>query len=212
MALYAGLRAGGFLSLYAFQTTRGYEGGTGRAFSGEAALLAEFHPWRFLSVQAEAAVLYEAFGESREAWEDTEIQYSGGFSALSLNVPLLIKAPLDFGRFTLSPFVGAYYILPLGPMSANLDGDERQYAWRVDHPPAGVSLGIDLALPLGQGKMIGGLRYEQDVGTAAGEDTESPVYSRSRMGLSLGWAWKLIGRSGGEREAPAAEAPAEAGR
>ena len=204
MALYAGLRAGGFLNLYTFQTTRGYEGGNGRAFSGEAAVLAEFHPWRFLSVQTEAVFIYEAFGGSRKPGEDAAVRYNDAFSALSLHIPLLVKAPLDFGRFNLSPFAGVYFMLPLGPMNANFSGNKRQYDWSVD-PPVGISLGIDLGIPLGPGKIIGGLRYEQDLGTATGEDPESPVYSRSRVGLSLGWAWKFaIKKKVREQEDPAA--------
>ncbi|MDR0584698.1 MAG: hypothetical protein LBG57_10180 [Treponema sp.] len=203
MAFYLGLRAGGFFNLYTFQTIRGYEGGTGRAFSGEGALLAEFHPWRFLSIQAEAAVLYESFVGTRETGENAG-RYNGAFSALSLHIPLFVKAPIDLGRFSLSPFIGAYYVLPLGPMSANFNGNERQYDWSLD-PPLGISLGIDLGIPLGPGKITGGLRCDYDIGTSAGEDSAGPVYSRYRVGFTLGWAWKFaIKKKDREQKAPAA--------
>ena len=188
MSFYTGLRAGGFLNLYAFQTSRGYEGGTSRAFSGEAALLAEFHPFRFFSIQAEAAVVYEKFGNARETAEAA--RHNSVFSVLSLHFPLLIKAPVSFGRFSLSPFAGAYYILSLWPAGADFGGDETSYSWRVD-PPLGISLGIDMGATLRPGKFFMGLRYDQDLGTTLGEDLRSPLYSRFRLGLTLGWAFRF---------------------
>jgi hypothetical protein len=188
MSLYTGLRTGGFLNLYAFQTYRGYEGGTSRAFSGEAALLAEFHPFRFFSIQAEAALVYEKFGNARETAE--EARHNSIFSVLSLHFPLLIKAPVSFGRFSLSPFAGAYYILSLWPAGADFGGDESSYSYRVD-PPLGISLGIDMGATLGPGKFFMGFRYDQDLGTTLGEDRRSPLYSRFRLGLTLGWAFRF---------------------
>jgi hypothetical protein len=185
-----GLRAGGFLNFYSFQTSRGYEGGTSRAFSGEAALLLEFHPFRYFSLQAEAAAVYESFEEAREIRKgENMVRSVGTFSVLSLRFPLLIKTPISFGRFSLSPFAGAYYILPLGPMNVDFGGDiTDSYSWGVD-PPFGISLGIDIGLSPRFGKLFIGLRYDQDIGATTGGSQESPFYSRNRLGLTLGGAW-----------------------
>jgi hypothetical protein len=200
-AFYAGLRAGASLNLYSFQTAGGYDGGLGRSFSGEAALLLEFHPFRFFSVQAEAVALYEKFGESREIRKEESVSRSTGvFTSLSLQIPILLKAPITLGRLSLAPFAGAYFILPLWPMTADFGGgNSASYSYRAD-PPVGLSLGFDIGLPLPYGKVFMGLRYDLDLGATRGGSLENPIYSRSRLCLTLGIAWKAWTK--GNREAP----------
>jgi hypothetical protein len=186
-AFYAGLRLGGSMGMYTMQTSRNYEGGVSRAFSGEAAILLEFHPWRYFSIQAEVLGLYDAFGDGRSK-EDAN-RTINTFSALSLSVPLLIKVPVTFRNgISISPFVGIYYILPLWPMKAGFGGEMASYSYSVI-PPLGFSLGIDLGIKWGPGKALVGLRYDQDLGTTLGDHLDSPLYSRSHMGLSLGYAF-----------------------
>ncbi|MDR1636486.1 MAG: hypothetical protein LBR93_04030 [Treponema sp.] len=189
---YAGLRAGGVVGLYTFQTTRGYEGGIGHSFTGEAALFVEFHPFRYVSFQAEGVVVYDSFGWNREIQqgEGEAVTRSGAtFSALSLHIPLLVKAPLSFGRFSVSPLAGFYFVLPLGSMSGKFGDSAESYSYHVD-PPLGISFGADLALSFRSGKAGVGLRYDLDLGATIGE-APGPVYSRDRLGFSLGYAWRI---------------------
>jgi hypothetical protein len=182
-AFYAGLRVSGLLNLYTFQTLRDYVGGGTQAISWEGAVLLEFHPFRFFALQAEAGVTYERFGELRGG----EARSLGMFSALALHIPLLMKAPITLGGLSLSPFAGVYYILPLW-MSMEAGEISTKYSYRVS-PPLGVSFGVDMGTALGPGKFFIGVRYDRDLGTTIGEDEESPFYFRTRLGLTVGYAF-----------------------
>jgi hypothetical protein len=182
-AFYAGLRVSGLLNLYTFQTLRDYVGGGSQSISGEGAVLLEFHPFRYFSVQAEAGVTYERFGELRGG----EAHSQGIGSALSLHIPLLIKAPIILGGLFLSPFAGVYYILPLW-MRMEAGTVSTKYPYRVN-PPLGISFGVDMGKALGPGKFFIGVRYDRDLGTTIGENEESPFYFRTRLGLTVGYAF-----------------------
>jgi hypothetical protein len=195
---HGGLRAGGVVGLYTVQTTRGYEGGLGRSFTGEAALFLEFHPFRYVSFQAEGVVVYDSFGWNREVQQGGAVTRSDAvFSALSFHIPLLVKAPLSFGRFSVSPLAGFYVVLPLGSMGGDFDDAAESYSYRVD-PPLGLSFGVETALSFRSGKAVAGLRYDLDLGVAIGEG-QGPIYSRGRLVFSVGYAWR-IGKKEGGRE------------
>jgi hypothetical protein len=190
-AFYAGLRAGPFLSLHSFQTSRNYFGGTSRSVSGEAAVLLEFHPFRYFSVEMEGIIVYESFGDNREISEvDATHQSIATFSTLSLQIPLYLKVPVTFDRISFAPFVGAYWTIPLGQINMSYRGNSSSFSYSID-PPLGLSLGVDGSFSLGPGKVVVGLRYERDMGTTIGVGSDSPIYSRERVGLTAGYAFKL---------------------
>jgi hypothetical protein len=190
-AVYAGLRAGAFLSLHEFQTSRGYVGGTSRSVSGEAAVSVEYHPFRYLSVELAGIGLYESFGDIREVTVGYNLLRSvSTITALALQIPLYLKAPITFERISVSPFIGFYCTLPLGEMNINYEDTLYSSPYRVD-PPLGISFGIDGALPLGIGKVVVGLRYDRDLGTTIGANPESPLYSRNRIGITAGYMFRV---------------------
>ncbi|MDR0400380.1 MAG: hypothetical protein LBH51_05495 [Treponema sp.] len=186
-ALYLGLRLAGFQGLYTIQTMQNYGGGVSRSFSGEAAMVLEFHPLRYLSAQMEVDVAYEVFAAARESREGGGSSWSlDNFSALSMHIPLFVKTPVTFGRFSLSPYAGGYLVFPLGP----LRGQTGSYSYRIQ-PPLGLSVGLDAGLALGPGKIILGVRYDRDLGTILGEGEGIPFYSRDRLTYSAGYVFKL---------------------
>jgi hypothetical protein len=185
MQLYLGLRAGGSLDSLVFQPARDYEGGLSQSFAGRAAVLLEFRPFRYFSVQAEAEAAYGAFNAARQVPEGAElVRTTDAFRTLSLSVPLLLKVPVDAGVFSVSPFAGAYYFMiwPLGP-----DGPGAAYKLAQ---PFGVSLGIDAGLYLGAGVLFLSLRFDQELGTVS--ENGGPRYSRRGAGLSLGYKLGLL--------------------
>ncbi|MDR2177101.1 MAG: PorT family protein [Treponema sp.] len=204
---YLGARAGGSLNISTFQTpgefktttekVEPYKGGTTQSFGGEAAVTVEFRPFRFLSFQAEAVFMYDAFNATRRTQNpDTRelVQETGAFQSVSLMFPLLVKVPVELGKFTLSPFAGAYYVTPLGPTNITFNDSAKTAAYGIDLP-LGISLGIDAGLALKTGEIFAGLRFDQNIGmTIPLEGQKEPRYSRYKLGLSVGYKFFLGGK------------------
>jgi hypothetical protein len=191
---FLGLRGAGFLSSSMPQTSGAYEGGISQGFTGEMALMMEFRAFRFLSLQAEGVFVYDTFKAAKKTQKGQELVRSTDiFRAFSLMFPLLVKVPLQVGPVTLSPFMGAYYTMPLGKMTIVPDSSDETtaaYSYRVD-PPFGVSLGIDVGFPLLSGEFFAGLRFDRNLGMTIVGDRNRMQYSRNRIGLSLGYEWLL---------------------
>jgi hypothetical protein len=192
---YLGLRAGGSLNISTFQTFGNYDARLSLGFAGEGAVLVEFRFVRFLSLQAEAVFVYDSFGAGKKiANESEQIHSTDNFWHLSLIFPVLIKIPVELNKFTLSPFMGVYYIMSLGQMNRvddDSDEDTEAYPYEVN-VPFGISLGIDAGVILGPGELFIGLRFDQDLGmTTVGDYLSGPQYSRNRIGLSLGYEFLL---------------------
>jgi hypothetical protein len=194
--LYLGLRGGGFLNTSMPQASGDYEAGVSQGFSGEGAVLAEFRMFRFFSLQAEAVFIYDTFKAAKKTQKGQElVRSTDTFRSLSLMFPLLIKIPLELGSVTLSPFAGAYYIMPLGKMNiVPGDSDEQagSYSYRIA-PAFGLSLGLDAGFPLGPGAFFAGLRFDRNLGITTVESGNGMHYSRNRIGFSLGYElllWK----------------------
>jgi hypothetical protein len=180
---YLGLRAGGNFDLSFIQNNGGYDGGVGRGISTEGALVVEFHPLRFLSLQTEVVFLYDTFKASKVIQRgQTEIRYTETFSSFSLMIPLLIKMPVTLDNLVLSSFVGGYYLLPLNGMNNGKVG------YTMD-PPFGFSLGFEWGIPLNSGMVSFGLRFDHDIGMGIVE--EGPQYYRERIGLFAGYKFFL---------------------
>jgi hypothetical protein len=178
--LYLGVRAGAALDFLGVQPAGGYEGKTVLSWGGEAALTVEYRPWRFLSVQAEGVLGLESFGADRLDSNKTTDRYR----SMYLRVPLMVKAPIDLGRFRVSPLAGASYILPLNKLDL----------------PLGVTAGFDFGYALrGRrgskelGELYGSIRYDIDLGLTEVERT-GLQYTRGRLVFSAGWKFGLINK------------------
>jgi hypothetical protein len=182
-AFYLGLQAGGIFDFSFIQTRGGYEGGAGRGFGGEWMLLAEFQPFRFLSLQMGAGIIYDTFTAGRTIENNgQEIRSTGAFQSLSLMIPLWIKIPVTLDRLVLSPLVGAYYLLPL---------DVLKTGFYTVEPPLGLSLGFEWGIPLNTQTVFFGLRFDYDIGLSSTGKDNALHYSRTRIGLFLGYKFSL---------------------
>jgi hypothetical protein len=195
-ALYLGVKAGGIFDNSFIQNSGGYEGGVGRGFGGEAALVAEFQPFRSLSLQTEAVIIYDIFTASRiTQGGGKETRFTDTFQSLTLMIPLWIKIPVMVDGFVLSPFAGAYYLLPLDVLDTI--GSSKT------EPPFGLSLGLEWGIRRNSGMLFFGLRFDHDIGMSnAGED-DALRYSRKRIEFFAGYKFSLGGR--GERGGTAKE-------
>jgi hypothetical protein len=187
---YLGLRAGGIFDNSFIQGSGGYEGGLGRGFGGELAVVAEFSFLRFLNLEAGAAVIYETFMAGRTAQGISaqglgeEARFTDTVQGLSLMIPLRVKIPVTMDGFVLSPFAGGYYLLPLDVMT----GETGSYKME---PPFGISLGFEWGIPRNSRMLFFGLRFDYDIGLSSAGENGALHYSRTRIGLFLGYKFSL---------------------
>jgi hypothetical protein len=190
---YLGLRAGGAFNSLTTQGSGNYEAGASQWFGGEGALMAEFRLFRFLSLQTEAVFIYDLFNAARQSQENGElVRSTDTFRTMFLMFPLHIKLLLEINSFTLSPFLGAYLIMPLGTMNISSDGEtgDGTYPYGIV-PPLGMSLGFDVGFPLGAGELVTGLRVDQNVGLSSVQNINRMQYYRSQVTIFLGYKFLL---------------------
>jgi hypothetical protein len=189
MSFSLGLRAGGNFDFFFIQNTGGYLGGVGRGFAAEGALLAELQLFRYLSLQTEAIFIYDTFRASRMIENSSEeVRYTDTFSSPSLMIPLWLKVPIALDNMVLSPFVGAYYIMPLSIVGLSSSTVEAIV------PPIGVSMGFEWGIRQGMNRMFFfGMRFDRDIGLSimGNDPTGSLEFSRTRVGVFLGYKFSL---------------------
>jgi hypothetical protein len=188
--LYLGLRTGPSLRIYTPSGDVPYTGGDTQGFATDTAFQARVRLLPFLSLQGEAVFTWDnaAVWDYREGAEGSAESYTRDFRSYSLRFPL--TARLDFypGDFQLSPFLGAYYILPLGDIqhtdSPNNIDESLSYGFS---PPWGLTGGLRGALKLGPGLIFAELRCAVDLGEPEPEGGAPGTYRRSMVTLGLGY-------------------------
>jgi hypothetical protein len=186
--LFLGFRAGGSLSDYFFQDTATYDPGLSVGLGAHAGFSMEFRFFRFLSLQVEVDVLYEAFNAPRVIeTPSSRAHTTEQFSALSLMFPVTARIPMPFGRFGMSPYVGAYFALGLqggGAIS----------------PPVGVTAGFDMAFALGGGEFFVDMRYMGNFGltTIGGGGSQ---YIERKASFSIGYRFGFFRKGESKRGA-----------
>jgi hypothetical protein len=187
--LFAGVRGGVSFTESYFQLTSGYAPGRGSGISVEGGLVAELRLFRFVSFQVEGDFLYESF-ESPGVVAEGKKRFVDTFSVISLMFPVVVKASLGFGRFTLAPYAGIYYTLILGDAKkqSGVSGETASIA--VDLPlPLGFTAGMDAGFIVGPGELFADLRYGKDFGATVMGDGEGPLYSRDRVSICFGYKY-----------------------
>jgi hypothetical protein len=184
--LHLGGRLGGAASAYYIRTTGSYDAGMTQGFGVEAALMAEYRPWRFLSFQAEAVFAldsFKAFKIERRGLD--EIHTTTQYTAFSVLFPLLVKFPFDVGAFKIGIAAGPYLVLPLGQAVA----EGYSYSYRLDLP-LGLMGGIELGHALGPGDLFLTLRYSRDFGITM--VSSGLQYTPARVVLSVGYRFGFL--------------------
>jgi hypothetical protein len=195
-----GLRAGPSFRVYTPAGDTPYTGGDAPGFSMDAGLQVNVRLLSFLSLQAEAVFTWDkASVWSYRAGTGAEVRYANDYQALFFQFPLVVKFDLYPGRFKISPFFGAYYVLPLGKLEASnsLNADRQSLGYRVS-PPAGLLGGVSGALGLGPGALIADIRYAADLGDLEAREGTIHQFRRSMISVTLGYELGFIAKKRGK--------------
>jgi hypothetical protein len=190
--LYLGLRAGPSLGIYIPSNDTAFTGGDSYGASLNVAVQAAVEIVPLFSVQAEAVFTWDR--GSRWEYESVPgdiVSYQNRFSGYSLQFPLLAKLNFYPGKFRVSPFAGAYVILPLGKMETDNHGQKGSYDYSYS-PPLGLLGGLSVAFPLGPGQIFGDIRYAADLSDLELKGVDLGTYTRHTAALSLGYEFGLF--------------------
>jgi hypothetical protein len=194
--LYLGLRAGPSLGIYIPGDDTAFTGGDSYGASLNVAVQAAVEIVPLFSVQAEALFTWDHGSLWQYEFVDSDndiTSYQRKFKAPSLQFPLLAKLNLYPGKFRVSPFVGAYVILPLGEMEIDNHGEEASYGYSFS-PPLGLLGGLSVAFPLGPGQIFADIRYSADLSNPDLKDGDLETYTRHMAALSLGYEFGLFNK------------------
>jgi hypothetical protein len=199
--LYVGLRAGPSLRFYTPANDTRYTGGDTRSVSLDVALQAGVQVLPFLTVQAEAVFTWDnASLWAYKSISGIQMRYTNDYTAFSLQIPLLVKYDFYPGRFRLSPFFGAYCVLPLGKLNASdsLDGNRQSLDYELSSP-FGLLGGLSGAVQFGPGAIIADLRYTADLGEFKGRDGDIEKFKRSMVSFTVGYEFGFFAKKNGGR-------------
>jgi hypothetical protein len=192
---FLGARLGPSLRFYTPSGDTAFTGGDSYGASLETGIQMSLQIVRIFSIQAEAIFTWD----NASLWNYTvntnniDIdRYTRQFSSLSLKFPLAAKLNFYPGKFRISPFAGAYFILPLGTVktSSPLD-EEKTFSYSIS-PPLGILGGISVGLPLGPGIIFTDIRYAADLGEMELEGGGPQAYRRHMTTISFGYEFSFF--------------------
>jgi hypothetical protein len=204
--LYLGLRAGPSLRFYTPTGDIPYTGGDTFAPSMDAAFQANFQFLSFLSLQGEVVFTWDSASRwaynlvTTEGNEKEIDRYTWNYNSLSLQFPLTARLNFYPGRFRVSPFLGTYFLLPLGDLTvkSSQGGGEESGAYGYSLP-LGLLGGLNGALKVGPGWIFADLRYAADLGELEPEGGERQ-YRRSMVSFTMGYELGFFTRKGRNHE------------
>jgi hypothetical protein len=194
--LSLGFRAAPSFSNYGYQTGTVYLGDNSGGFGVEGGLTVGYHPFRFFGLQLDALITYDGFTAPRvEERETVRVRSVDGFTGLSFTLPLIFKVPLAFEKIILSPYVGTYFTMPIGPMT-KISGDTKD---SEEIPvfktlPLGFTAGLELAVRAGPGEVFLDFRYYKDFGETVTHNDHALRYVQDRLTLAVGWRFGILKR------------------
>jgi hypothetical protein len=197
--LYLGLRAGPSLRFYTPSDDTPYTGNDTLSVALDIALQANLQVLSFLSVQAEAVFTWDnaslwAYTGTVTAYD----RYTKDYTAFSFQFPFVVKLDFYPGKFRLSPFAGAYYLLPLGKLEASdsRNNDKGSSSYKIS-PSVGFLGGLSGAMKFGPGMLIADLRYAADLGEFEAGDTK--LFRRGMISFTVGYEFGFFTRKKGGR-------------
>jgi hypothetical protein len=188
--LFLGARLGPSLRFYTPSEDTAFTGGDTYGVSLDLGLQASLQIVPAFSVQAEMVFTWD----NASRWEYAlnpkgELdRYTRRFTGFSLQIPLSAKLNFYPGDLRVSPFLGGYFLVPLGKMEVDspLYG-EGSYSYSIS-PPLGVLGGLNVGFPLESGTVFFDIRCCADLGKAdlrGGEGMDT--FRRSMVSLSVGY-------------------------
>jgi hypothetical protein len=197
--LFLGARVGPALRIYTPPEDTAFTGGDTYGLSLDAGLQVSVQIVPGFSLQAEAIFTWDDASAWFYALNPNNInpnninvdRHTRKFTGLSLQFPLTAKLNFYPGIFRVSPFLGAYFLLPLGNMTIHdpLAGEESG-PYSVS-PPLGILGGLSVALPAGPGMFFADLRCAADLGLPEVKSGEE-LYRRGSVALCVGYELGLF--------------------
>jgi hypothetical protein len=200
--LYLGLRMGGAVRFYTLPPkVELYTSNYAQGLSFEAAFQAGFRFLSFMSLQGEVifthdkALFRRSFTNEDPDKAKSYVTATDDFSSLSLMFPVLLKFHLRRDPFLISPFAGAYWIIPLGQIeqgSTEMD-DTISYDYSYE-PSMGIMGGLAFGFLVGPGDVFVDLRFSLDLGDTVIQMTPDMSYKRAGFSLTAGYEFALFNK------------------
>jgi hypothetical protein len=196
--LFLGARLGPSLRLYTPQGDTPLTGGDTTGFALDLGLQASVQILPVFSIQTGMVFTWD----NAPVWsyvyipkKDDVDRYTREFSSFSLQIPLMAKLNFYPGVFRVSPFFGAYALVPLGYMKVSSSRDtEKNYSYSFS-PPFGLLGGISASYPMGPGMIFADLRCAGDLGEP--DLRGGPrSYQRTMFSLSIGYEFGFFAKKG----------------
>jgi hypothetical protein len=139
-------------------------------------------------------LVYRGVDDIGEA-EYTPVLGNKKYTTYSLMFPFIVKANFRPGNFRLAPLAGSYVFAPLGDavFRDNPVGEGDAFSWS-SAAPLGYTVGVEAAMKLGPGMLLGDIRYAEDFGSIIIHDSEDTSYRRGALSFTLGYAFGFIDR------------------
>jgi hypothetical protein len=190
--LWVGLRLGYSNRHYSIRDDVGkdkIEKSFGRGNSFEGGIQVSYQALKFLAVQGELLFTGDKvpfrWGELT-ASNQVEF-YKKSYDSTSMMIPLTVKGTFLFDKIVVNPFVGGYFLLPLGSLKG--EGVTSGYSYK---PPLGFTVGIEAGLTLGKwGIPFLDIRYSGDLGEMTRSNGDA-IYKRSAVSITGGYRFGFI--------------------
>jgi hypothetical protein len=188
--LFLGARLGPSLRMYTPSEDTVNTGGDTYGFAMDLGLEASVQIIPLLSIQAEMVFTWD----NASVWQyyynsNNELdRYTRQFTGFSLQFPFVARLNFYPGKWRVSPFFGAYAIVPLGDLAVSSSRDDDESFSYSYSPPLGLLGGISAGFPLGPGAIFADLRYTADLGELSLDSGNGiDTYRRNMASLSIGY-------------------------
>jgi hypothetical protein len=118
------------------------------------------------------------------------------FTGLTLQIPVMVKLDLHWGRFMFQPQAGVYLNFGLGDLRYYYSSGE-SIGIKYDSPLFGWMSGVALGFRVGRGYLFADLRYSRDLGktkAAFGKYGGDAEYTQDAFMLNMGYQYYFKGK------------------
>jgi hypothetical protein len=196
--LYLGVRTGPSLRFYTPSDDTRFTGNDTNAVSMDLAFQVNLKVLSFLSIQAEMVFTWDRASLWAYSGGSMSDRYSRDYTGFSLQFPLIAQFDFYPGRFRISPFLGVYFLVPLGKLQAesSLNGESRSMDYKFS-PPLGLLGGLNGALKFGPGAIVADLRYAADLGKLEAAEGKIQEFKRGMISLTVGYEFGFFTKKRG---------------
>jgi hypothetical protein len=196
--LYLGLRTGPSFRFYTPADDTRFTGGDTSAVSIDLAFQVNVKVLSFLSIQAEMVFTWDSVSLWAYSSGSMADRYTRDYTGFSLQFPLIVQFDFYPGRFRISPFLGTYFLVPLGKLQTgnSLNGESQSLNYKFS-PPVGFLGGLNGAVKFGPGAVIADIRYAADLGNLEAAEGKIQEFKRGMISLTVGYEFGFFTKKRG---------------